>query len=87
MLREEREQKCADRAGDAVREPNHYTRLKIQPVDYITANGFDFLTGNIIKYASRAGHKGDAVEDLKKVIRCAQMKINVLEGRNGTSDL
>ena len=43
----------------------HYTILTIQPIDYITKNGFDFLEGNIIKYVSRWKEK-HGLQDLKK---------------------
>jgi len=46
-------------------EVPHYKHFKIQPIDYITENGMDFLEGNIIKYVSRYKHKG-GVEDLRK---------------------
>lgn len=65
---------------DAINEPNHYARWPIEPITYIMRNGFEFWRGNIIKYASRAGYKGDEVEDLKKVIRYAEMRINQING-------
>ncbi len=46
-------------------EVPHYRHFKIQPIDYIMGNGFDYAEGNIIKYVSRYKHKG-GVEDLKK---------------------
>ena len=53
----------------------------------------EFWRGNIIKYASRAGAKvydgKDAVTseitDLRKVMRYAEMRINMLEGKDVTS--
>ena len=53
-------------------------------------NDMDFWRGNIIKYASRAGHKlydgMDAVQseiaDLHKVMRYAEMRINHMNGRD-----
>ena len=45
--------------------PTHYTRWKIQPIDFITANNIDFLRGNIIKYILRYDAK-NGLEDLKK---------------------
>lgn len=70
---------------DAINEPSHYARWPIEPIEFIEANGFEFWRGNIIKYASRAGYKGgssdDEIHDLLKVIRYAQMRINVVSGR------
>tara|TARA_R110000803_G_C11796791_1_gene298833 strand:+ start:213 stop:533 length:321 start_codon:yes stop_codon:yes gene_type:complete len=44
---------------------NHYTKQPIQTWDYITANNFTYLEGNVIKYISRHRNKG-GLEDLKK---------------------
>ncbi len=45
---------------------DHY-QTKIQPVEYIHANGLPFIEGNIVKYASRHKAKGGA-DDIKKAI-------------------
>ena len=92
MIREDREANQGPRLVDG---PSHYTRLTIEPAEYITKNKLTFLIGNIIKYASRAGHKvqpGEteteaAIRDLRKVIRCAEMQINYLEGRHVDADI
>ena len=36
----------------------HYKGCKIQPVEYIHANGLDYLEGNVIKYITRHRTKG-----------------------------
>lgn len=51
---------------DPVESPRHYTRGGIECIDYIEAKGLDYCTGNAVKYLSRAGHKGDELEDLRK---------------------
>ena len=43
----------------------HYTRLAIEPWEYIRANKLDFFEGNVIKYISRWRHK-NGLEDLLK---------------------
>jgi Protein of unknwon function (DUF3310) len=43
----------------------HYTDMKIQPIEYILANGIGFPEGNVIKYVSRWRAKG-GVKDLEK---------------------
>lgn len=43
----------------------HYKDLKIQPVEYIYANGIGYFEGNVIKYVTRWQSKG-GVEDLRK---------------------
>jgi hypothetical protein len=50
---------------DNVNHPKHYTKGKIEPIDFINANDMDYLEGNIIKYISRYKYKGGA-EDLEK---------------------
>ena len=44
--------------------PQHYNK-KIQPLDYIEANGLDFAEGNVIKYVTRYKDKG-GLDDLLK---------------------
>jgi len=45
--------------------PQHYQQGKIQVIDFITDQQFDWLEGNIIKYISRYKTK-NGIEDLKK---------------------
>lgn len=52
--------------NDPVSHPSHYTYGSIETIDYIDDKGFNFALGNVIKYVSRAGHKDDTLEDLKK---------------------
>lgn len=49
--------------------PEHYARLDPEPIDVIRAWGLDYCRGCAVKYIARAGHKGDAAEDLRKAIR------------------
>lgn len=51
---------------DAVNHPSHYTRGKIEVIDFIEDQQLPYHLGNVIKYIARAGHKGDKLEDLKK---------------------
>lgn len=46
--------------------PQHYQDGGIQPIDYIEAKNLNFHLGNAVKYISRAGKKGDKLEDLRK---------------------
>jgi hypothetical protein len=76
--------------GDIIVRPSHYTRHKIEPVTFAMENNLPFHTGNIVKYAVRAGHKlyegMDATQieiaDLEKVRRYAEMRINQLKGKS-----
>lgn len=55
---------------DPVNHPSHYTSGKIEVIDYIEDQGFNFNLGNAVKYISRAGKKdpNKTVEDLQKAI-------------------
>lgn len=70
--------------------PEHYNRLNPQPKDVIRAWGLNFNLGSAVKYISRAGHKDDIVQDLKKAQEFIQFEIDAIEGaraeRNGKTD-
>lgn len=55
--------------------PDHYSKLTVQPVDFIMANNLNFLEGNVIKYISRHRAKNGR-EDLEKAIHCLQLLIS-----------
>lgn len=44
---------------------DHYRKMKIQPIEYIHANGIPFIEGNIITYVSRWRVKG-GLKDLRE---------------------
>lgn len=52
--------------NDPVNHPAHYTYGKIETIDFIEDKKLGFCLGNVVKYVTRAGHKLDALEDLKK---------------------
>jgi hypothetical protein len=43
----------------------HYRQMKIQPIEFIMANGLGFCEGNVVKYVCRYKNK-NGVEDLEK---------------------
>lgn len=53
---------------EAVNHPAHYGGESnlYEAIKVIEAWGLGFCLGNAVKYISRAGKKGDALEDLKK---------------------
>ena len=79
MKNTERKFNMSEQINDPVNHPSHYTYGKIEVIDYIEDKGFDFCLGNAIKYISRAGHKQNAVEDLKKAIFYINREIKKLE--------
>lgn len=58
--------KKPNRITNAIDHPSHYNRGKIEVIDFIEDQGLSFHLGNVIKYITRAGSKGDKLEDLKK---------------------
>lgn len=53
---------------------DHYRKLKIQPIQYIEANGLGFHEGNVIKYITRWKDK-NGVEDLRKAVHYLELLI------------
>lgn len=57
---------------------NHY-QTKIQPVEYIHANGLPFIEGNVVKYVSRHKLKGGA-DDIEKAISYCKILLKLEYG-------
>ena len=51
---------------DTVNHPAHYIVGGVETIDFIEAKGLGYHLGNVIKYVTRADHKGQKLEDLKK---------------------
>jgi hypothetical protein len=51
---------------DQVNKPSHYTQGKIEVIEFIEDQKLDYHLGNVVKYISRARHKGKELQDLKK---------------------
>ena len=51
---------------------NHYKEMKIQPLEFITANKIPFIEGNVIKYICRHRFK-NGVEDINKAIHYLEL--------------
>jgi len=51
---------------ETVNHPPHYKVGGIETIDFIEAKGLDYCLGNVVKYITRADHKGNKVEDLRK---------------------
>lgn len=70
---------------DPVHSPSHYTAGGIEPNDYLRAKlpheqYVGYLWGQIVKYVSRLGLKGEAVEDARKLAYYAERLVRELEG-------
>ena len=58
---------------------DHYKQMGIQPVQFIHANGIDFLAGNVVKYIARHRHKNGA-EDVRKAIHYCRLILELEYG-------
>ena len=65
---------------DNVNHPPHYKTGGMETIDFIEAKDLGYHLGNVIKYVTRAKHKGNELEDLKKAqwyLERAIMKLHV----------
>jgi hypothetical protein len=67
------------KTADAVNQPAHYARCKMQPIEYIATNNLEWWEANVIKYMRRHDAK-DGLKDLYKARSYLDMKIRHLEG-------
>ena len=51
---------------------SHYKDMKIQPVEFIVANGLEYRVGNVIKYACRHQSK-NGLKDIEKAMHYLEM--------------
>lgn len=67
---------------DNISNPDHYTAgRKYEPRKVIMDWDLNFYLGNVVKYISRAGRKGDALLDLMKAKQYLEWEIERLEER------
>ena len=52
--------------ADPVNHPAHYTTGGIETIDFIEAKKLGYNLGNVVKYITRSGLKGNQLEDLRK---------------------
>ena len=77
---------CADSAANATKPLDkqvgggHYKDMKIQPIEYAVANGFNPCQTLTLRYISRKkGDKAKLIEDRRKAIHCIELEIGFLE--------
>jgi hypothetical protein len=51
---------------DPVNHPAHYKVGGIETIDFIEAKKLGYNLGNVVKYLTRADHKGNRLQDLRK---------------------
>ena len=55
---------------------DHYSKMKIQPVEFIHANNIPYIEGSVIKYICRHKNK-NGIGDLEKAKHCIDMLIEL----------
>lgn len=74
------DQYCRPSCHDNVSNPSHYTDGRsYEPRKIIRDWDLNFNLGNVVKYISRAGRKGDILEDLLKARQYLDFEIEALE--------
>lgn len=70
--------------NDNVKHPSHYTRGKIEVIDFIQDQQLNFACGSIVKYVCRAGYKdvNKHIEDLEKAKQYIDFEINDLKRKS-----
>jgi len=66
--------------ADPVNHPPHYKAGGIETIDFIEAKKLNYHLGNVVKYITRADHKGNRIEDLQKARWYLNREIARLEG-------
>lgn len=67
-----------DDKKEMINHPSHYNQ-GIEAIDYIESHKMGFNIGNVIKYVTRAKHKGTELQDLKKALWYLDREIKRLE--------
>lgn len=60
---------------DVINSPAHYAYGNYEPIKVIYDWGLNFSLGSALKYICRAGHKDDAIQDLKKARKYLDFEI------------
>ena len=64
---------------DNVNHPPHYKVGGIETIDFIEAKSLSYNLGNVVKYITRADHKGNKIEDLKKAQWYLNREVQTME--------
>ena len=64
---------------EMVDHPSHYNMGKFEAIDVIEDWELGFNLGNTVKYISRAGHKDNILQDLKKALWYLDREIKRIE--------
>jgi hypothetical protein len=64
---------------DPVNHPAHYKYGGIETIDFIEAKELGYNLGNVVKYITRADHKGNRKQDLEKALWYLTREINSIK--------
>ena len=64
---------------EMINHPSHYNMGKYEAIDVIEDWNLGFNLGNTVKYISRAGHKDNILQDLKKALWYLDREIKRIE--------
>lgn len=64
---------------DPIDHPTHYSRWKVEPIEFIAINNLPWWLANVLKYTMRYDAK-DGLQDLYKARSYLDMKIRETEG-------
>jgi hypothetical protein len=65
--------------SDPVNHPAHYKVGGIETIDFIEAKKLNYNIGNVVKYVTRADHKGNRKQDLEKAKWYLERELSTLE--------
>jgi hypothetical protein len=65
--------------ADPVNHPAHYKVGGIETIDFIEAKKLNYNIGNVVKYLTRADHKGNRKQDLEKAMWYLNREISALK--------
>lgn len=66
--------------ADPVNHPAHYKTGGIETIDFIEAKELNYNLGNVVKYVTRADHKGNRKQDLEKALWYLTREISSMKG-------
>ena len=79
MLSNDMQIEMFEPASDPVNHPDHYKIGGIETIDFIEAKKLNYNIGNVVKYLTRADHKGNRKQDLEKALWYLTREINSLK--------
>jgi len=71
--------------NDPVNHPSHYKVGGIETIDFIEAKKLNYNLGNVVKYLTRADHKGNRLQDLRKAQWYLEREIWNVENKRKTT--